>query len=78
MSTSGGDTELDKTVIERLNDPLVHIIRNSLDHGVEPPEVRRNAGKSPQGTVHFSARHSGHNVIIEVSAMTGPASMQRL
>ncbi len=67
MSTSGGDTELDKTVIERLNDPLVHIIRNSLDHGVEPPEVRRNAGKSPQGTVHFSARHSGHNVIIEVS-----------
>jgi two-component system chemotaxis sensor kinase CheA len=66
MSTSGGDTELDKTVIERLNDPLVHIIRNSLDHGIEPPEVREAAGKPRQGSIHLSARHSGHNVIIDI------------
>jgi len=67
LSTSGAETEMDKTVIERLNDPLVHLIRNSIDHGVEPPDVRVGAGKPAQGTIHLSAEHSGANVLIRVS-----------
>jgi two-component system chemotaxis sensor kinase CheA len=64
--TAGGETELDKTVIDRLNDPLVHLIRNSLDHGVETPEQRRAAGKPEAGTIRLSAEHSGASVIISV------------
>jgi len=59
MITEGASTELDKTVIERLNDPLVHIIRNSIDHGIESPEVREAHGKPRQGTVRRMAEHSG-------------------
>jgi two-component system, chemotaxis family, sensor kinase CheA len=66
LVTSGASTELDKTVIERLNDPLVHLIRNSIDHGIESPEARIAAGKPPKGTVHLSARHSGAQVVIEI------------
>jgi two-component system chemotaxis sensor kinase CheA len=64
LETSGGETELDKTVIERLNDPLVHLIRNSIDHGIEAPEIRKAAGKQREGTVRLSAMHSGANVLI--------------
>lgn len=67
MTTAGGETELDKTVIEQLNDPLVHIIRNSIDHGIEPPDTREAAGKPRQGTVHIKAFHSGANVLIQIS-----------
>ena len=67
MTTEGGETELDKTVIERLNDPLVHIIRNSIDHGIELPDVRGTSGKSPEGTVSLSALHSGAHVLIKIS-----------
>ncbi len=66
LSTSGADTELDKTVIEKLNDPLIHLIRNSIDHGIEMPEQRQAMGKSRQGTVHLSASHSGDSVVIEI------------
>lgn len=66
LVTAGAETELDKTVIERLGDPLVHLIRNSIDHGLEAPEVRRNSGKKPTGTIFLSATHSGANVILEV------------
>ncbi|MBF0342813.1 MAG: chemotaxis protein CheA [Nitrospirae bacterium] len=66
MTTDGADTELDKTVIEKLNDPLVHIIRNSIDHGIESPEVRVQAGKPRHGTVHLIAGHSGANVLIQI------------
>jgi len=66
METEGAETELDKTVIERLNDPLVHLIRNSIDHGIEMPEVRRSAGKPSQGTVHLGAVHSGDSVLITI------------
>ncbi len=66
METEGAETELDKTVIERLNDPLVHLIRNSIDHGIEMPEVRRAAGKPTQGTVHLGAVHSGDSVLITI------------
>ena len=67
LNTEGAETELDKTVIEKLNDPLIHIIRNSIDHGIEKPEVRKAAGKPAQGTVHLSAEHSGANVFIRIS-----------
>jgi len=63
----GGDTELDKTVIDQLNDPLVHLIRNSMDHGIETPEVRLAAGKQPTAIIRLSALHSGANVLIRLS-----------
>ncbi len=62
----GSETELDKTVIDQLKDPLVHIIRNSIDHGIEGPDIRRAAGKPPQGCVNLSATHSGANVLITI------------
>ncbi len=62
----GKDTELDRTVVDALGDPLVHLIRNSLDHGLEGPEEREAAGKPASGTLHLSARHAGGNVVIEV------------
>jgi two-component system chemotaxis sensor kinase CheA len=67
LVTDGGETELDKTVIERLNDPLVHLIRNCIDHGLELPGVREAAGKPGQGTVHLAAMHSGAYVLIRVT-----------
>ncbi len=66
LTADGGDTELDKTVIERLNDPLVHIIRNCIDHGIEKPAQREAKGKIRTGTIHLNAFHSGSNVVIEV------------
>ncbi|HUJ16996.1 MAG TPA: chemotaxis protein CheA [Nitrospirota bacterium] len=66
MTADGAETELDKTVIERLSDPLVHIIRNCIDHGIEQPAVRQAAGKPRQGTIHLSAVHSGAHVLIRV------------
>ncbi len=67
LTTSGAETELDKTVIEKLNDPLIHIIRNSLDHGIEMPEERKANGKPVMGTIHLSASQSGGNVLIKIS-----------
>jgi two-component system chemotaxis sensor kinase CheA len=67
LETIGGETELDKTVIEKLGDPLVHLIRNSLDHGIENPDERVSKGKSPNGTISLSAQHSGASVLITVS-----------
>ncbi|NJD57295.1 MAG: chemotaxis protein CheA [Nitrospirae bacterium] len=66
LVTEGAETELDKTVIEKLNDPLIHIIRNCVDHGIEPPEARREIGKPRKGTIRLSAVHSGAFVVIEV------------
>lgn len=66
LSTSGEETELDKTVIEKLNDPLVHLIRNSVDHGIESPEIRRQCGKAEQGAINLSAEHSGAHVLITI------------
>lgn len=67
LTTEGGETELDKTVIEQLNDPLVHIIRNAVDHGIESPEKRKEVGKSAHGTIRLSAAHIGANVIIRIT-----------
>jgi two-component system chemotaxis sensor kinase CheA len=66
LVTEGAETELDKTVIEKLGDPLVHLIRNSIDHGIEAPEVRKAARKPAVGTVSLSAVHSGAHVLIEI------------
>lgn len=63
----GGDTELDKKVLEEINDPLVHIMRNCVDHGVEDPETRRKLGKPAQGTVRLSARQEGDRIVIEIT-----------
>jgi len=67
LTVEGADTELDKTVIEKLGDPLMHLIRNSMDHGIESPEVRAAESKQPRATVHLAARHAGASVLIEVS-----------
>jgi two-component system chemotaxis sensor kinase CheA len=66
LTTAGEDTELDKTVIESLNDPLVHLIRNALDHGLEDAETRVAAGKPAEGRVQLTAVHSGAQVLITV------------
>ena len=66
LATDGAETELDKTVIEKLNDPLVHLIRNSIDHGIESPDARISAGKTATGTIRLSAVHSGAHVIIRI------------
>ncbi|MFJ3046371.1 chemotaxis protein CheA [Herbaspirillum chlorophenolicum] len=65
--THGAATELDKGLIERIVDPLTHLVRNSIDHGIELPDARRAAGKSDAGTLSLSAEHQGGNIIIEVS-----------
>jgi two-component system, chemotaxis family, sensor kinase CheA len=62
----GKDTELDRTVVDALGDPLVHLVRNSLDHGLEPPADREAAGKPPTGHLQIGARHAGGNVVITV------------
>ena len=67
LNTEGDSTEVDKTVIERLADPLTHMIRNAVDHGLETTQERADAGKNPQGQVRLSAAHRSGRVIIEVS-----------
>ena len=67
LETSGEDTEMDKTVMEKINDPLVHLVRNSIDHGLETPNERLEAGKEEEGIVRLNAYHQGSFVIIEVS-----------
>ena len=67
LITEGAETELDKNVIEKLNDPLVHLIRNSCDHGIENPEKRALAGKNATGIVKLSAKHAGAFVLITIS-----------
>jgi two-component system chemotaxis sensor kinase CheA len=63
----GDQTELDKTVLEKIGDPLVHLVRNSIDHGIESPETRLAAGKSAHGLIELNAYHKGGNVVVEVS-----------
>ena len=67
LAIEGADTELDKTVIDQLSDPLVHLIRNSMDHGIETPAERAAAGKPPLATIRLAAMHSGAQVLIRVS-----------
>lgn len=67
LQTDGDSTEVDRTVIERIADPLTHMIRNAVDHGLEKPEQRAAAGKSPQGIVRLSAAHRSGRILIEVA-----------
>jgi len=67
LQVEGQDTELDKSLLEAIKDPLTHAVRNSLDHGIESPEVRQAAGKDPEGTLKLRASHEGSHVIIEIS-----------
>lgn len=67
LTTEGEGTEVDKTVVERLADPLVHLVRNSVDHGLETPEKRKAAGKPEAGKINLAARHAGGEVIISIT-----------
>ncbi len=67
FTISGEDTELDKNVIDEIGDPLMHMVRNSVDHGIELPEERLAAGKDETGTVHLHAAHEGGNIVIEIT-----------
>ncbi|MGE5258447.1 MAG: chemotaxis protein CheA, partial [Hyphomicrobiales bacterium] len=65
--TDGEDTEIDRNLVDIINDPLVHMVRNAVDHGIEMPEERRAAGKPEQGTVNIAAYHSAGSVVVEIS-----------
>jgi two-component system chemotaxis sensor kinase CheA len=78
LQTYGRATELDKSLIERIIDPLTHLVRNSLDHGIETPEKRIAAGKEPVGQLVLSAQHSGGNIVIEVSDDGGGLNRERI
>lgn len=67
LSLSGSDTELDKTLTDRIADPLVHLVRNAIDHGIESPEERRAAGKPEQGNLRLNACHDSGMIVLEVS-----------
>ncbi|WP_455221193.1 chemotaxis protein CheA [Kaarinaea lacus] len=66
VKMTGESTELDKTVLEKIGDPLVHLIRNALDHGIELPEQRKAAGKPETGTIYLNAYHKGGNIVVEI------------
>ncbi len=67
VETRGEDTELDKTIAEELADPLLHMVRNAIDHGIEPPEVREAAGKNPTARLRLAAYHQGGQVVVEIA-----------
>lgn len=78
LITSGGETEVDKNVIDRLGDPLVHMIRNSIDHGIETAEIRKQAGKPAQGTVSLSARQEGGEILILIEDNGGGLNREKI
>jgi two-component system chemotaxis sensor kinase CheA len=78
LRLSGDQTELDKTVLEKIGDPLVHLLRNSIDHGLETPEVRLAAGKPAHGVIQLHAYHKGGNVVVEVSDDGGGLRRDRI
>jgi two-component system, chemotaxis family, sensor kinase CheA len=78
LKMTGGDTELDKTVLEKIGDPLVHLVRNSIDHGIESQDQRLASGKDPRGTVHLHAYHRGSSITVEVSDDGGGLKRERI
>jgi two-component system, chemotaxis family, sensor kinase CheA len=78
LKLSGGETELDKTVLEKIGDPLVHLVRNSIDHGIESQEQRLASGKPARGTVHLHAYHRGSSITVEVSDDGGGLKRERI
>lgn len=67
LQITGGESELDKTVVEKINDPLTHLVRNSLDHGIETPAERMQAGKPEKGTIQLNAYHDSGRIVIQIS-----------
>lgn len=67
LHISGAETELDKSVVEKIGDPLMHLLRNAMDHGIELPEVRQAAGKPSKGNLHLNAYHDSGSIVIEIS-----------
>jgi two-component system, chemotaxis family, sensor kinase CheA len=78
LELHGAETELDRQVLELIKDPLIHIVRNSADHGLESPAVRRAAGKPEKGTIRLSARHEGGHIVIEISDDGAGLSTERI
>jgi len=78
LIVSGEDTELDKTVVEKIADPLTHLVRNSIDHGIEPADVRAARGKPAKGTVKLNAYHDSGSIVIEVSDDGGGLKRDRI
>lgn len=75
---SGEETEIDRNMVDAIHDPLVHMIRNSVDHGIESPEVRQQRGKPPMGTIHLRAYHKGGHVIIEIQDDGGGLDLEKI
>ncbi len=78
MVLSGEGTEMDRSMVEQIADPLVHMIRNSVDHGIEPADDRARAGKAPMGVIHLSAYHEGGSIAIEISDDGGGLNRERI
>jgi two-component system chemotaxis sensor kinase CheA len=78
LKMTGGDTELDKIVLEKIGDPLVHLVRNSIDHGIETPDARLAAGKNACGTVHLHAYHRGSSITVQVTDDGGGLKRDRI
>ncbi|XHS80120.1 chemotaxis protein CheA [Burkholderiaceae bacterium UC74_6] len=78
LETSGEDTELDKTVVEKIGDPLLHLVRNAIDHGIEPAGVRLAAGKPARGVVRLDSRYDSGGILIQVSDDGGGLSRERI
>ncbi len=78
LEVDGQDTELDKSLLEAIKDPLTHAVRNALDHGIEPPEVREAAGKDPEGVLRLRAVQEGSHVLIEVSDDGAGIAVERI
>lgn len=78
LDVSGAETELDKTVVEKIGDPLMHLVRNSMDHGIESAEVRQARGKPAQGVVKLNAYHDSGSIVIEVSDDGGGLNRDRI
>lgn len=75
---SGGDTEVDKSVVEKISDPLMHLVRNSMDHGIESAELRRQLGKPEQGTLTLNAYHESGSIVIEVGDDGGGLKREKI
>jgi two-component system chemotaxis sensor kinase CheA len=78
LTISGGETELDKTVVERITDPLTHLVRNAMDHGIESLAVRQARGKPAQGNVRLNAYHDAGSIVLEVTDDGGGLDPQRI
>lgn len=78
MEVVGGQTEIDKSIVELISDPLIHLVRNACDHGVEPPAVRAAAGKAEEGVIRLCARRAGNQIAVEVEDDGGGINAERV